>query len=70
MYCLPCHTIGFVFPDITKGTTLYTHAAITNIEAKGIPSEYNGVTPYSLHFGAQPTKTIMQAIRLSNIKNE
>jgi hypothetical protein len=65
MYCLRCHTIGLVFPDNNKGMTLYTQAAITKIEAKGIPNEYNGVILSSLHLAEHP---IMQGIRLSNVK--
>ena len=67
-YCLPCHTIGLVFPNISKGMTLYTQAAITKIEAKGIPSEHNGVMPYPLHFVEHPINIIMQGITLSNVK--
>ena len=70
MYCLPCQTIGLVFPDISRGTTLYTQAAITNIEAKGIPSKHNGVIPYSLYFAEHPINTTIQGIRLSKVKFE
>jgi hypothetical protein len=69
-YCLPCHTIGLVFPDISKGMTLYTQAAITKIEVKGIPNEYNSAILYSLHLTEHPINTIMQGIRLSNVKYE
>jgi hypothetical protein len=70
MYCLPCQTIGLVFPDISKGMTLYTQAAITNIEAKGIPSKHNAVIPYSLYFAEHPINTTIQGIRLSKVKFE
>jgi hypothetical protein len=62
--------MGLVFPDISRGTTLYTQAAITNIEAKGIPSEHNGLIPYSLYFAEHPINTIIQGIRLSKVKYE
>ena len=68
MYCLSCHTIGLVFPDISRGTILYIQATITNIEAKGIPREHSGVILYSLHFAEHPINTIIQGIKLSNIK--
>ena len=70
MYCLPRQTIGLVLQDISRGTVLYTQATITNIEAKGIPSEHNGVIPYSLYFVEHPIKTTIQGIRLSKVKFE
>ena len=34
VYCLPCHTIGLVFPQINKGAITYEQTITTKIEAK------------------------------------